>query len=228
MHSKQQKEGRQKTKRFISVIFIITIVTKMITILKQGYWKIMQIFYKEKGTKVHLREIARRTNLHEPSASRFLKMLEKDRILKPEKDGNLKKYAVRQSSTTYLIFEAFDLERFEKLPTIRKNAIKAYLNKLPEKPVFAILFGSTAKGNYKEDSDIDILIVTNNKISAKEAEKEADAITAVRISTFQISYKSFIADIKMKEDKVVQSAIQSGYPLINHIQFYEVLNNAGV
>lgn len=197
----------------------------MITILKSGYWKIMQLFYKDKTMKLHLREIARQTKLHEPSVTRFLNNLEKDHILKSEKDGNLKKYSIRISRRTYSIFELFDIERFEKLPNIRQDAIKIYLDKLPEKSVFALLFGSTAKETYKEDSDIDILIITNNKISAEKAEYEADALTAMKISTFQITYENFLIELKIKEDKVVQSAIQSGYPLINHIQYYEVIYN---
>ena len=215
----------EKTESFIYVIIILTFVTKMITILKSGYWKIMQLFYKDKTTKLHLREIARQDKLHEPSVTRFLNSLEKDQILKSKKDGNLKKYSIRQSKRTYILFESFDLEKFERLPSIRRNAVKTYLDNLPEKPVFAVLFGSTAKETYKEDSDIDILIITNNKISAEKAEKEADALTAMKISSFQIIYKDFLIDLKMKEDKVVQSAIQSGYPLINHIQYYEVLYN---
>ncbi len=195
----------------------------MITVLKSGYWKIMQIFYKDKTAKLHLRELARQTKLHEPSVTRFLHSLEKEQILKSEKDGNLKKYSARSSKRTYLLYESIDVERFEKLPSIRKNAIKIFLDKLTEKPVFAVLFGSTAKETFKEDSDIDILIITNNKIVATGAEKEADAITAMKISTFQITYKVFLVDLKMKEDKVIQSAIHSGYPLINHIQYYEVL-----
>ena len=197
----------------------------MITILKSGYWKIMQLFYKDKTARLHLREIARQTKLHEPSVSRFLSSLEKDQILKSEKDGNLKKYSIKKGLRAYFIFEAFDLERFEKLPSIRRNAIKTYLDNLPEKPVFAVLFGSTAKGTYKEDSDIDILIITNKKISAEKAEKETDALTAMKISTFQTTYEDFLTELKMKEDKAVQSAINSGYPLINHIQYYEVLYN---
>lgn len=197
----------------------------MLTLLRTGYGKIMQLFYRNKAVKLHLREIARQTNLFEPSAYRFLNSLEKDQILQSEKDGNLKKYTIKKGIRTYFLFEAFDLERFEKLPSIRRNAVKTYLNNLPEKPVFAILFGSTAKETYKEDSDIDILLITNNKIKAEQAEKEVNALTAMKMSTFQITYKDFLTDLKMKEDKVVQSAINSGYPLINHIQFYEVLYN---
>ena len=189
----------------------------MITILKSGYWKIMQLFYKDKTARLHLREIARQTKLHEPSVSRFLSNLEKEHILKSEKDGNLKKYSVKKGLRAYFMFE--------KLPSIRRNAIKTYLDNLPEKPAFAVLFGSTTKGTYKEDSDIDILIITNKKISAEKAEKETDALTAMKISTFQTTYEDFLTELKMKEDKVVQSAINSGYPLINHIQYYEVLYN---
>jgi len=197
----------------------------MITLLRSGYGKIMQLFYKDKAARLHLREIARQTNLFEPSVSRFLSSLEKDQILKSEKDGNLKKYSIKRNTRAYFLFEAFDIERSEKLPSIRRNALKIYLENMPEKPIFAILFGSTAKGTYKNDSDIDILLVTNSRISAEKAEKEANALTAVKISTFQITYKNFLIDQKIKEDKVVQSAINSGYPLINHIQYYEVLYN---
>ncbi|MDD5086630.1 MAG: nucleotidyltransferase domain-containing protein [Candidatus Nanoarchaeia archaeon] len=200
----------------------------MLTILRPGYRKIMQLFYKNKNTKLHLREIARQAELFEPSAYRFLNSLEKDRILKSEKDGNMKKYSIKRTIITYFLFEAFDLEKFENLPNIRRKAIKIYLDYLPEKPVFAILFGSTAKGTYKEGSDIDILLVTNKKINEWQAEKEANALTAVKISTFQVRYNDFLTDLKMKDDKVVQSAINSGYPLINHIQYYEMIFNEGI
>lgn len=213
----------RKVEKFIYVIFIITFVTIMITILKSGYGRIMQLFYRDKTQKLHLREIARQSNLHGPSVTRFLDSLEKVRILMSEKEGNLKKYSITRSKRAYLIFESFDIEKFEKLPNIRKKAIKIYLDNLFEKPVFVILFGSTSKETYKEDSDIDLLIITNNKMSVLQAQKEVDALTAMKISTFQITYKEFLTELKMKEDKVVQSAIQSGYPLINHIQYYEAL-----
>lgn len=214
-----------ETGRFIYVIIILTIVIIMLTILRPGYAKIMQIFYRDKAARLHLREIARQTGLFEPSAYRFLNSLEKNRILKSERDGNLKKYSIRKTTRAYFIFEAFDLDKLEKLPSIRRNAIKAYLDNLPEKPVLAVLFGSTAKGTHQEGSDIDILLVTNNKTNAGQAEKEANALTAMKISTFQITYKDFLTDLKMKEDKVVQSAINSGYPLMNHIQYYEAICN---
>lgn len=200
----------------------------MITILKSGYYKVMRLFYKDKAAKIHLRETARQAKLHEPSATKCLKELEKAGILISEKDANLKKYSVKKNRHAYLIFGIFDVEKFEKLPKIRQSAVEHYLCSLPEKPVFAVLFGSTAKETYDKESDIDILIITNRKISTETAEKEADAQTALSVSTFQITYKDFIQEIRSKQDKVVQSAINTGYPVINHVAYYEALNNERV
>ena len=204
------------------------IVTKMLTLIKPGYVKILRLFYTNKQIQLHLREIARQTKMHEPSVTRCLAALENEGILKSKTDGNMKKYSLQQNKKSYLFLAMFDGEKQEKLSKRRKEAIHIYLGKLPEKPVFAVLFGSTAKETYKEDSDIDILLVGNKKIQTKEAEKEVDALTAIRISTFQMTYKEFITELKLKQDNVIQSAIHTGYPLLNHVAYYEVLENERV
>lgn len=197
----------------------------MITIINQGFLRILEIFYKDKSRKVHLRKIARIAKLHEPSVTRYLNSLESDGLLKSEIEGNLKQYSIQKNSKIYLIFETFDIERFERLPNIRKNAVNAYLGKLQEKPIIAVIFGSTAKETYSGISDVDILLIVNKKVETKEAEREADALASIKISTFQISYKDFLMELKLKEDKVIQSALQTGYPLTNHILYYGVLYN---
>lgn len=200
----------------------------MITILKSGYSKIMQLFYRDKTRELHLREISRQAKLHVPSVTRFLNVLEKDNILKSQKDANLKKYSIKKSRRTYVIFEIFDIEKFEKISNIRKNAINIFLDNLSEKPIFVILFGSTAKETYRRDSDIDIMLITNNKISTLKSEQEVDALTGIKMGIFQIKYKDFLMDLKIRDDKVLQSAIESGYPLINHIEYYRVIYDARI
>jgi predicted nucleotidyltransferase len=159
------------------------------------------------------------------SITRYLDELEKDKILQSEKEGNLKKYSLKNNRIAYSAMVLFDIEKFEKLPAIRKNAINTYMKNLKEIPVFMVIFGSTAKENYTEDSDIDLLIITNNKINTKEAEKEADTLNATKISTFQMTYSDFIKELKLKEDHVIQSAISTGYPIFNHLYYYEILQN---
>lgn len=196
----------------------------MKTILKTGYKKIINLFYADKFAKIHLRDIARKTKLNENSVSRFLNQLQKDQILKSEKDGNLKKYSIKMNSLAFSIFMVFDIQRFNKLPSIRKNAIKYFLKKLENQPIIILLFGSTAKFNFTKKSDIDILLIVNQKIKINDAENYAESQTGLKINCFQINYKNFINELKIKEDNVIQSAINSGYPLTNHLKYYlEVL-----
>ena len=209
----------------INVAIITTIVAKMTTILRVGIENILQVFHNEKTSRLHIRELSRRTGLYGQSITRYLKELEKERILKAEKDGNQKKYSLQNNKKTYALLAILDIKKYEKLELIKKQAIKTYFEALPEKPVFSLLFGSTAKETHKESSDIDLLIITNNKINTKKAESEANSLTAQKISTFQITFKEFTKEIRMKEDKVVQSAIATGYPLTNQISYYEALSN---
>ncbi len=197
----------------------------MMSLIKPGHWKILHLFYTNKSAKLHLREIARKAKLHEPSTTTFLKSLDKDGILKSEKDGNQKKYSLKLNYKTYSVFELFDLEKLSALPSIRKNAIKYFIEHLKEKPLIAFVFGSTAKGVFKDDSDIDILLISNKKINTEEAKKHSEALTGIKISIFQITLNDFLKEIKLKEDPVIQSAIASGYPVLNNLYYYGVLYN---
>lgn len=197
----------------------------MMSLIKSGHWKILQLFYTDKSARLHLREIARKAKLHEPSTTAVLRSLEKDGILKSEKDGNQKKFSLKLNYKTYAVFELFDLERLNSLPSIRRNAIKYFIGHLEEKPLIAFVFGSTAKGTYKESSDIDLLVITNSKINTGEAEKHAEALTGIKVSIFQMILGAFSKEIRLKEDPVIQAALTSGFPALNNVYFYEVLYN---
>lgn len=181
---------------------------------------ILKIFYNTKNQPLHLREIARRINLSEGPASRHLNRLAKQGILKFRREANLKKFYLSDPSS---IFPMFDFEKVNNLPVIRRNALKYYLNSIKQKPVFIIVFGSTAKGTYKESSDLDLLEITNNKTDTASAIKTVQAQTSVRISRFQMTFNEFKKELKLKQDHVVQSALSTGFPVYNHKYFYEII-----
>ena len=191
-------------------------------IIKPGIEKIMRLFYESKR-EIHLRDIARKTKLNENSVTRFLRVLEKEKFLLSKKDGNLKKYNINRSKQVFSLFSLFDIWRFEKLPSLRKKSIEIFIDKLNSVPVFAVLFGSSAKENFNKKSDIDLLIVVNGKIKTDKAEFETEAQTDLKIQCFQMDYNDFLLELKMKKEPVLQSAIKTGYPLINHIRYYEVI-----
>lgn len=195
----------------------------MKTLFKTGYEKILRLFYADRTASFHTREIIRKTKLNENSAFRFLNQMEKDKILVSKKDGNMKKYSIAKNDVTYSLLTHLDILKFNSLPSIRKNAIKLFLAKLKDQPVMVLLFGSTAKENYQENSDIDLLLIMNRKIDTKDAVSYADAQTGIRISPIQIMVEEMSEEIKLKNDEVIQSALNTGYPIINQITYYGMM-----
>ena len=193
----------------------------MQTIIKPGIWKILRIFYSNRNKPVHLREIARLSGMNESTASLHLKNLAKRGVMKYIREGNLKKFYVSKSHIPE-IFPLFDQERLEKLPLLRKNAIKAYIKSLENKPVLLIVFGSTAKGGFKDDSDLDLFEVSSAKKDVV-AEKLVEAQTGVHLQVFRLNEKNFLNELVTRSDKVMQSALHSGFPVFNQKYFYEVV-----
>ncbi|MDI6737072.1 MAG: nucleotidyltransferase domain-containing protein [Nanoarchaeota archaeon] len=192
----------------------------MQTIIKPAVWKIMGAFYRNKNAPLHLREMARNVKMNESSISRQLNLLVKAGMLNEAKDGNMKKFSASRQAICSL-FPLFDYERLEKLPILRRDAIKLYLERIGSKPVLAVVFGSTAKNSYKDDSDIDILAVYGTRQDNRLACKEAEAQTGIHIQEFQIGEAEFYKELLMQQDKVVQSALASGFPVFNRRYYYE-------
>lgn len=196
----------------------------MKTLLKPSIWKILKLFYENKNHPLHLRDIARKVKLNESTTSTHLNNLVKTDILKIEKDANLKKFYLSKIKIPE-IFPLFDSERIESLPLLRKDAIKLYLNKLDKKPLFVIVFGSTAKGTFRDNSDIDILEVSRSKEKDETAEKYAETQTGIKLQIFKTTEENFKEELKIKKDNVIMSALNTGFPVFNAKYFYEVIYN---
>ncbi|RLG15235.1 MAG: hypothetical protein DRN71_01860 [Candidatus Nanohalarchaeota archaeon] len=171
---------------------------------------------------MHLREIARRAGLNESTVSRHLNALLNEKIFRFEREGNLKKFSVKRSVIPK-VFPIFDDEKIEGLPLLRKNAVREYIKCLVKKPVFMVVFGSTARDTFRDDSDLDILEVYNGRTDTRDAVKSAEALTGINIQTFQLSEKQVYREIIEKKEHVVQSALKTGFPVFNQKYYYEVV-----
>lgn len=134
--------------------------------------------------KSHLREIARTLNESHSTVLRKINELVKENILDYKKEGKNKIFFIKNNlnSKNYVysaeIYKLSSLlKRHPKLSIIfediKKNTPKGMI----------ILFGSYAKGNPKQDSDIDIYIeTTDNKIKNKL--KELNSKISIKIGKF--------------------------------------------
>lgn len=189
----------------------------------KGREKILECFYRNRSKELYFSEILRETKLTQNTTLKHLKNLQNSNlVISTKKTGNTFYQINPKNPQIYSIFSYFDYKRFDELPSERKRAINEFLDKIKVKPIIALIFGSTAKGTFRKESDIDVLLVFNKK-EAKDTKLKEDieAVTGVRIQTFLIDFEYFKEQLLKEEDKVVTQAIKTGFAITGFDKFYK-------
>ena len=118
---------------------------------------IKEYFFTNPTAKLRVREIERKLKLPLPSVIRYCKELENERSLTIEKEGNVKFYTANRESERYLLEKKlYNLKQLYESGLVENIKIEL------SNPA-TVVFGSYAKGEDMEDSDIDLYIETPSK-----------------------------------------------------------------
>lgn len=193
------------------------------SIFGKGKEKILECFYRNRSKELYFSEILRETKLTQNTTLKHLKNLQEGNlIIQNKKIGNTFYKINPKNPQIYSIFSYFDYKKLNELPSQRKRAITEFLEKLEAKPLITLVFGSTAKGTYGKESDIDLLLVYNKKESEdKKLKKDTEAITGVKIQTFIIDFDYFEEQLLRQEDNVIIHAVKTGFVISGHYLFYK-------
>ncbi len=197
------------------------------SIFGKGKERILECFYRNRKKELYFSEILRETGLTQNTTLKHLKNIhELGLIISTKKIGNTFYKINPKNPSIYAIFSYFDYRRLNELPPERKRAINEFLDKIQVKPLIAVIFGSTAKGTFGKESDIDILLIYNKKeLENSKLKKDIEATTGVKIQILIIDLDYFKEQIIKEEDKVITHAIKTGFPITGNDKFYqEVLN----
>jgi len=194
-----------------------------ISLFGKGKEKILECFYRNRAKELYFSEILRETKLTQNTTLKHLKNLQENNLLiSTKKIGNTFYRINPKNPQIYSVFSYFDYKRFNELPPERKRAINDFLDRIRIKPLIAIVFGSTAKGTFGKDSDIDILFVFNKKEAGdSKLKQDIEAITGVKIQIFIIDFDYFKEQILKEEDKVIVHAVKTGFVMTGHDKFYK-------
>ena len=174
----------------------------------------------------HLRELSRLVKTGLPNAKRFIDILEKEKVIRKQKEANLLKIYLRESQTTIAYLKQTNNEKFILLPVKIQNTITEFLNELEIKPLLTIIFGSYAKENYNKESDVDVLLVFQKLENAREIDNTAKRIsmrTNIKISPIYLEYKNFEKNFldknhdfskEIRQDVIIINGIEIYYPLL--------------
>ncbi len=114
---------------------------------------IQEHFFINPTAKLRVREIERALKLPLPSVIRYCRELEKEGILITAKTGSVAFYTASRSETYLLEKKLYNIKR------LYGSGLVNYLKIELSNPAI-VLFGSYAKGEDTEDSDIDLYVET--------------------------------------------------------------------
>ena len=114
--------------------------------------RIRKYFFQNPTTQLRVRQIEREVKVPLPSVIRYCKELEKEGIIKKTETAGIALYSADRSSMRYLLEK-----RLFNIRLIFESGLLDHLIKEHSNPTI-VLFGSYAKGEDIERSDIDLYI----------------------------------------------------------------------
>ena len=163
---------------------------------------VLDFLIEKPAKEFHIREIARKLMISSSTAKISLDKLKKEKFITEKKITNLRIF--KSNIENKLIQER---KKTINIDMITKSSI---LEKI-QNPTSIVLFGSFAKGTNNEDSDIDILIITNNKKPIDLLDIKGHELQIIQLTPLE--WKE-----KVKKDKpFYHEVITTGIPLIGEL-----------
>ncbi|MDP2867126.1 MAG: nucleotidyltransferase domain-containing protein [Elusimicrobiota bacterium] len=185
---------------------------------------ILRILYR--GTELTGREIARKADLSPRAAQQALQELYTTGVVHRKTVGASYLFSLNRSR--YLV-ENILSPLFESEQGLAAAMIEELRKALPNKGIISlIMFGSVARGENKQSSDLDVMIVVENsldvgKITAGVQDKGGKFLEkfGMMLSPHVIRRRDFISRFD-KKDKLIQNVIKEGRVIFGK-RFEEVL-----
>lgn len=183
--------------------------------------KVYQAFYESQKDTLYFNQLKELTKLSNSSLQNILRKMTKQKILEIEKTKSNTFYKIKNKKIFSLKFCEIAIEKFNSLNVNVKNPLINFIKNLPLDIYTIILFGSASRKKEKEESDIDLLIVSNKKIDLSKNKKQAELTSLYPVSLFQTTPEDFIKN----KDPVIIQARKTGFPIYREQNFFEVILN---
>ena len=164
--------------------------------------QIKEHFFINPTSKLRVRQIERKLNLPLPSVIRYTRELEKESILQRVIIGKVVFYSANRSSKYFLLEK-----KLFNIKSLYLSELVDFLMKELSNPLI-VVFGSYAKGEDIENSDIDLYIETPSK--KKIALKKFENVLKRKIQIFAYSSMQKITN-KHLANNVLNGFILNGF-----------------
>ncbi|MFH1801920.1 MAG: nucleotidyltransferase domain-containing protein [archaeon] len=186
-------------------------------ILNRNVARILEVLRTERS---YFNEICEKTGIKSKNnLLRNLDAMVELGVLKKEKGKGNTFYGINYNNAVSLGFLGLiNAIKLQELPLERRSAILEVVDSV--KPEVAVVFGSTAKGNFGKSSDIDLLLVLEKTKGIGEAARKIGSRYGVRVNVNVVSVSEFES-----KNEGISHIIKTGFPVSGRKEFYEVYKN---
>lgn len=171
--------------------------------------EILTLYLRDYTKQFYLREISKLTKIPLKTTQNLLSNLENDKILKSNTRGKNKYFGLNLENiqTKFYLLRA---EIYRTLLFINKYPLfKTFLKELKTNSPL-IIFGSFAKFRANKDSDLDLLIISKERLLFH--------LLPYKIHKIELSKSSFIKALKKQENLIKE--IEENHIILNNHSFY--------
>jgi predicted nucleotidyltransferase len=163
--------------------------------------KVLEFFLGDPLKEYYEREVVRKAGVSKGSAGKILKLLTSMDMLTREEKGRLAIFRLN--------LEEPGVRQFKVL--VNTFALKDLVDELKEHSRRVVLFGSSAQGTDARESDIDLLIIAQEKEPVRKILSEFNLNSERRVAPIVVDMSEFI--LLKKEDKPLHENIEKGIVL---------------
>ena len=188
--------------------------------------KILTLLIFHRTEELSIREIAKRVKIDYKTVYLIIKKLAEDEIINIRRISQTSLCSINQKSFNPDIFKAETIRRNKILKNKDFLVLYKQIKEEVKSPFFTLLlFGSHASGKAKKQSDIDLMLITNEH-SIKDKIKNIISLLPLKIHLLDFTTKEFTSMIKTTEFNVGKEAKENNIVLFGTENYYELINHA--
>lgn len=167
-------------------------------------------------------ELIKNCNVGKGAGAEAINRLSSSNILKVKRVGKTKIISLNATHpVAFSLRLLFDQHRYLSLPESRMSAVSFFRENACNLSKAIILFGSLAAGTYGEDSDIDLLVITDDEKEINKTRKEVSEFTGEKINVHLLKPRD--AKREFKENDLIRAALINGIVIYGGDYVREIL-----
>ncbi|MCD6092545.1 MAG: nucleotidyltransferase domain-containing protein [Candidatus Aenigmarchaeota archaeon] len=185
--------------------------------------KILRLFFEYPNRTFSTREILSNAKIGIGYGLKCLNLLSKNEIIKTKRIGKQKCYFLNKESKAFFVLEKlFEQERrsIPRVSYLHRAILAEIIEKLDKETV--ILFGSVAAGTATQDSDIDLLIISEREKDVRKIIKSVEEKNEVAIQPIILSNLKLMEMIRRKA-RIIKNISKEKLLLIGDEEIVEMI-----